>query len=418
MYCHNCGSQIPDDSVFCPECGSRQENLNPTEPIPVSDWEDNYQAPTDPYQASKDPYISSGENYQTNAGQAYQGPVIKRKSKLPLIIIAGLVWLMLVGGGGFFVWNKFFSNRIDLNKYATISVEGDNGAGYAYLNFDFDAFVKDYEEVLKKKTRGTPTSDYYGPYSQSFLSDCVDYDIEPAADLSNGDKVTLSWHCDKDLAKERYGVNIKDKDLVIKVEGLNDSGESNSLGLGQGDPGLGESAGAFNYAKANKYIADINSITDNDFSNMRNKAETLYRKEGAGRDKADQLLEALEYEGIILLANNNMPSYSEDNNLCALVYKVRVHQNYSNAGRSYSEPFVFYWYIAFKNLTAEGAGYRPVNLDESITPENSIYVDSGIDMGNGKSKKWRLRGYESLEDLRDELIIRGPEDYTIDDNTF
>lgn len=30
MYCNKCGTEIPDDSVFCPECGSHLTRDNPT----------------------------------------------------------------------------------------------------------------------------------------------------------------------------------------------------------------------------------------------------------------------------------------------------------------------------------------------------------------------------------------------------
>ena len=30
MYCRNCGREIPDNSLYCPECGAKQEDMNTT----------------------------------------------------------------------------------------------------------------------------------------------------------------------------------------------------------------------------------------------------------------------------------------------------------------------------------------------------------------------------------------------------
>ena len=44
MFCQNCGKKIPEDSIFCPECGAKQEEQQPAIEVEKSndDLQQNY----------------------------------------------------------------------------------------------------------------------------------------------------------------------------------------------------------------------------------------------------------------------------------------------------------------------------------------------------------------------------------------
>lgn len=246
MFCSGCGNQIPDGSKFCPKCGQPAGG-----------------------QAGAAPRMQAqpGAGYQAG-GQAGARPAAPRKSGgiSPAIIIAAVVAVVaviaiviigvkVIGGG----------NKIDLNKYAEVVFEGEDGFGTASIEVDTEQFYKDNKSKFKvdeKKMKKNLTKylksnktvadlieftygdvddaiddlfdEFAGEFEELSEDDLAEfaemmadyYEIDPNYDLENGDKVKVTFEIDSfdemsvDMVEAMFGFEIKADDRTVKVKGL------------------------------------------------------------------------------------------------------------------------------------------------------------------------------------------------------
>lgn len=106
MYCGKCGSQIPDDAVFCPVCGGKNAEAG-TQPQPASGqnpagWNLNVQSDTAHQQLPQQgqAYVPPPVYQQPAPGGNYS-PVQtpdKKKNKTVLIIVISVIAVLLIVG--------------------------------------------------------------------------------------------------------------------------------------------------------------------------------------------------------------------------------------------------------------------------------------------------------------------------------
>lgn len=124
-HCGSCGVQLTSDSIFCTECGARQDSVGKTgqiqqAPQPQQPYQ---QAPQQQYQQKyQQPYQQHQyqQNYQqpNSPNQYYSTP--KKKSSAVGVIAAILV-VALVFAGGYYSYDKFLKGKIPaLDKIITI----------------------------------------------------------------------------------------------------------------------------------------------------------------------------------------------------------------------------------------------------------------------------------------------------------
>ncbi len=96
MNCTNCGNNLPDNSVFCPNCGSPVQTAPSSAPAPQQSM---YQAPVSEQQNMYQQPINNQTMYQQpmNAQQSYSpyGAPQKKKSKAPWIILGVSLFLLI-----------------------------------------------------------------------------------------------------------------------------------------------------------------------------------------------------------------------------------------------------------------------------------------------------------------------------------
>lgn len=105
--------------------------------------------------------------------------------------------------------------EIDLIAYTNVTFSGDNGYGYASVDFNYGAL-----EDLLTKTLGNDNKD-----TLDFLADVViieeaiDITLDRKTDLSNGDKIILTAAFDDTIA-EKYNLDVTCGTQAFEVNGL------------------------------------------------------------------------------------------------------------------------------------------------------------------------------------------------------
>ena len=114
---------------------------------------------------------------------------------------------------------------IDLNKYVIFSVEGYDSMGEAYCEFDYDSFEHDYAGKIEVNEEyandlGLLAGITGKSNERVLIETCVEQMLDRDYDLSNGDKVTMNWSCDDELARDAFNVTLEYSDIEYTVEGL------------------------------------------------------------------------------------------------------------------------------------------------------------------------------------------------------
>ena len=216
-YCSNCGAKMPADSRFCPECRTRQEDVGE---LPRIKQTNN---------------IKSKNVTMENLSPEEQEKIKKRNKIIGLSFAIAIGICVIIG-----IISSVIKPSINLNKYLTITFEGYDTVGKAVVKFDNEQFEKDYEKKLSaiSKKKSPRLSKYkseevymdalFESYdtrtaSGKFLSNCVSGAIEKTSGLSNGDVVTYTWECDDEYALSTYGYKLKYEDVKYTVEGLEEA---------------------------------------------------------------------------------------------------------------------------------------------------------------------------------------------------
>lgn len=256
MYCSECGKEMPNDCMFCPNCGAKQEEnqtqqttanqletgmvscVNCGKPIPAdSKFCPECRAPQSDTplmrQQSRVMRVQSAYvNRQQPSGE--EGKIKKRNKIIGIIVGIALGLCVIIIALSFII-----KPSINLNKYVTISFEGYDTVGDVVVSFDTEKFDADYGKKLssitgKKNTSGIseyvsdkekPIFDYYDISSGTakFLSDCVNGELDESFGLSNGDVVEYTWDCDDEKALSMYGFKLKYEDIKMTVEDLEEA---------------------------------------------------------------------------------------------------------------------------------------------------------------------------------------------------
>ncbi len=275
MFCHNCGKKLPDDSVYCPACGSRLTDREQgfdrgsgsrpqPQPYPQPGSQSAAQPGlgSQPYsqpgsQAYSQPYSRPDSQSYSQSGSGSQphpqqqsparkplSPKEREKRKKRMTIIAVVVAAAL-GVCLLVVFLTMFAKPvINLNEYLEVSFEGYNTVGTAHTQFDEERFERDYgkklrayiernsskiKQYLDQSGLGSAIYDFYqsmiseSNVSDAFWNDCVRGGLDRSDSLSNGDIVTYEWNCYDEFALNIYGCKLKYEDAAYTVEGLQEA---------------------------------------------------------------------------------------------------------------------------------------------------------------------------------------------------
>lgn len=471
MFCKECGHEMPDGVMFCPECGAKQ---------------DGNAAQTNASGIQAAGAVPVGQVPQPQGEVPKKQIQIDKKWMAPIAVVAGVV---VVAG----IVSMTMKPTIKLDKYMEVSAEGYNTVGKATLSFDTEKFEKDYEKKLEKALKKGKNKknknayqasaylpDYFGDYdptseAANLLSDAVSGELDKTSSLSNGDVITYQWNCDDDYVLNKYGFKLKYSDIQYTVSGLEEAEtfdpfeglevtfegiETEGRATLNGQPTAREAQDlnydfdkrsdlsngdtvtvsvstyngdvidycidkydkipspmekTFTVAGLQHYVSGAGDISDEARKSMENRGQEIYyssMKTWSNEEK----LEGFTYLGNYLLKRKEGSSGTYKNVYYA-VYKATIHDTYSNSTEIYDKPVDIYWYIRFYDLTADENGNTTVDLMDYDVPGASVQVDSGVGYWFS-TRSWYYDGFQNLDELNDEVVTYNLDNYDCVEKNF
>lgn len=426
------------------------------------------QQPVQPVQAEFNPAMQPQPGMQqpymqpmaaAPVGAAPMAAQPKPKKKVPLGLIIGLACggVAVLALAFTAIW--FFLLRpvkIDLNPYIEFKAEGYNTIGTSSVDFDKASFEQDYGEKIRKKARrglnfgqSAPTQD---PVYE-FVDEIINYSASKTKGLSNGDTVEVTWNCDDVMAKQKYNCTLTYNNQEFTVSGLKDADILNPFDYVEAHFGgiapqayinleIDDSEEAMNYVdftteaigtdsdylnigdtvtvKASynedwmlenygvvfeprektytvqgvpRYISSVSEIPSNVVSGLNDAVAADYEKNFNSNRK---LVNEVTPLGIILLSNKDPKSPFEQNKIY-FVYRVNIQPTKGAAFDAFSV-------LQYYGETVDDNGTVSINPSAHLSFHGERHDFSG---------GW-YRGYESFEELYDDLTTNDALSYNIE----
>lgn len=192
MFCSKCGTENANESKFCKGCGqSLTGGATPAAPQ---------------------------FNAAPAAGSSF-GDILKKIPPLVYAIAAGSVAVLVA----LLIILSNITNTINLDKYVTVTTEGYDGYGRAYVSIDWgEIYSKYYDKVyFKAKAKKEYADDIDRMSPMDLVRDFVEIELSKTEGLVNDEKIEYTWNIDEALfdlvkCKLKYrGDTIKVADLKI-----------------------------------------------------------------------------------------------------------------------------------------------------------------------------------------------------------
>lgn len=184
MFCEKCGTQNPDNSMFCQNCGNKMA-ADPVAPATAG-----------------------------GAAAAVAAPAAKPVNTKKALIIMGIVAAVIIAIVAV-VLIITAPTKIVLDDYITVEIEGYDGIGRANLNWDGERMLvdmcKDLDEAEAKQLA-----------LAMMLGQKLDLELDRDEELFNGETVNLILTFDEAFF-DMYNLKIELKKTEFAVEGLKES---------------------------------------------------------------------------------------------------------------------------------------------------------------------------------------------------
>ena len=380
-------------------------------------------------------------------------------SKKLLAIMAGIVVVVII----FIAYIALHKKTINLRDYTNVVFEGYNGYGEAYIDFDDEKFAKDIMKATGMKQKSLSDVNglddlvdgivQYGSQSSEIdeIDGAYEYDLEPSENLSNGDKVTVTYKYDNS-AIAKYKIKFVGKSFEEEVSGLSeanevdpfsefhvsfdgisphvsvegniasddemydnveykikqeedlDYGEELNLKIGDtvtfvleydkeqimSDYGVVFSQTEKDYKVENvqAYLENVSEVSEDLLSELKNVSEDYVDAYLAGEKDDDVDYNDLNYEGYYFLVEKEY----DDNSAYNVIYVVYSAMLDSSDGGKKKK---MYFPVRFINIYMDESGEVVGGIEDKEIEASSVYVDA--DWG------W-IDGYEKESEMKNDLV--------------
>ena len=393
------------------------------------------------------------------------------KSNSAIIVGVAVGLILLVLASFFALFPR--KTKLDLDKYVTLSFEGYDGYGKAMVQFDKDAYLKDYKKKIKLKKSGNFLQD---SLTQNYGAEELLYDfyidgrwvIEGATDgkLKNGDKVKFAWKLNQEELEENFKLKLSSKGQELDVQGLKDvklfdafqNLDIKFTGISPDGSvewkGTGDMDGSKGYYFTVEPAMDLKNGDKVKIKIEPKNPEALIQKYGMAPkemekeitveglpsyvDKAEDVSESLlqdmqkeltdkiqsqianqgdqvsfvgaEYLGYYFLNAKSKSAF--EHNIIFPVMKVNVQINIPD--KSYSAQHSYYFTGSFENIMDEGNGKITVDLNDMSIPYHYASIDTGVTAWFS-TIKFNFSGFEDLNSLRNQCVSQKLDKYTVEE---
>ena len=393
------------------------------------------------------------------------------KSNSAIIVGVAVGLILLVLASFFALFPR--KTKLDLDKYVTLSFEGYDGYGKAMVQFDKDAYLKDYKKKIKLKKSGNFLQD---SLTQNYGAEELLYDfyidgrwvIEGASDgkLKNGDKVKFAWKLNQEELEENFKLKLSSKGQELDVQGLKDvklfdafqNLDIKFTGISPDGSvewkGTGDMDGSKGYYFTVEPSMDLKNGDKVKIKIEPKNPEALIQKYGMAPkemekeitveglpsyvDKAEDVSESLlqdmqkeltdkiqsqianqgeqvsfvgaEYLGYYFLNAKSKSAF--EHNIIFPVMKVNVQINIPD--KSYSAQHSYYFTGSFENIMDEGNGKITVDLNDMSIPYHYASIDTGVTAWFS-TIKFNFSGFEDLNSLRNQCVSQKLDKYTVEE---
>ena len=525
MFCEKCGAKIEKGDRFCQKCGAKVDetlfeetagktteeqsaesgeaveaagSIEPAESVETDDpaaakmtaaEAENVQKGAEKEKTKKtagfEPKVSADEAREKvkktmeniKRSSKSGGSSIKGLPKKLIGAIAAVVVVIIAAAA--LLGNK--SVTIDMNKYVTFTESGYEGNGHVSASVDYDQLEADYGDKVKwtKKAKKMMKKEYadsgvsvnaimeMSGGVMSMIETTMDYTLDPVSNLSNGDKVTLTWYWPDEM-EEYFGVKLKHKTMTYTVDTLGDIAEEDvfenlkvsfegtapngtvdlektmtegiyseisftaepSTGLSNGDDvtvtvqlGADESDLASYYGVKisqlsktykveglNQYAATFDEIPDEAVERMKSQAEDVLMSQSAHWNEGTSI-SSMTYAGNYMLTRKDAASGSPYSKIY-MIYKVTVNESFPDY--NVDNTFSYYAYVEFYDPMILSNGNCTIDVTNYDYNETSFFsgdkIKREVQLGDD-SKTLSYPGYEDLDTFFNKNILNQIDDF-------
>ena len=474
MKCPVCGTDNPNGSAFCKSCGGKIVATHKTEPREPGNAKTIKCPKCGAENAKGSVYcmkcrtkLSEEESINLDGVKNVIENVKAKVLSLPKHILAcwgaALIILLII-----IIVGVNNANTINLNEYVTFKSSGYDGYGKGTAVIDWDKIEDKYKSKVKftqsaQRELGSMAKSA-SPFS--YLEDSVAVDVKNNKNLKNGDTVNYTWKVSDDLDKY-VKVKLKYKDGTFNVKDLkkldavdvfenlkvgfsgiapkgkisieytgNDLSENDFIvesgdSVSNGDTivvklderileNYAEREGKvpakmsqeYTVSGLDTYLTSVNDINATELEPLINQGYDVIKANAANWNEETTIFEGSEYIGTILLS----PKIQNEVNRLYLIYKIRVHEKYSNDEKSFDELTDYFWYIQYNKVLVGEDGKISCDINTYNRPSDLFEIDSGISSGWFSNYTWKYYGYDSINSLRKNVIDKNLADYVPEDN--